>query len=469
MTRKIRLLAFAAAAVVALPARPLVPTVFTYSGYLKDAAGAPVTTSTNLTFRLYTAPSGGTAVFAKTVATTPTSDGWFSVVLDLGTGTPAITSPATLDQPLHLGIQVESEAELSPRAEVTPSLAALAVDWSGVQGKPSCAAGQFLSLDASGSLTCAAPASGGVTSLTAGSAGGVSLSGSTGAVTISLQTCAASQILQFSGTTWACVAMPSGGGVTSVGATAPLQSTGGTNPIISISAASDVSSGYITAADYIGFGAKVASVTATDGSPIVMGGTATAPTVGIATAGSGSAGALSESDWSTFNAKQARVTGTCGSRAYVNGVNVDGSVSCGYLPRFASGGSTASVSVPGGSPGPCTNYTSVTITVPAAGTVAVEATTWIQMAHTNGTGDAIWAFIGTSATDCGVLAGIAVAFAPPALPSGTYDFTVAPRRPVAVPGAGTYTYYLNGFDNQGAGSTGVIFVNGRLFATWYPD
>lgn len=42
-------------------------------------------------------------------------------------------------------------------------------------------------------------------------------------------------------------------GVASVGATAPIQSSGGVNPNISITQASPTTDGYITAADYVAF------------------------------------------------------------------------------------------------------------------------------------------------------------------------------------------------------------------------
>ena len=42
-------------------------------------------------------------------------------------------------------------------------------------------------------------------------------------------------------------------GVASVGATAPIQSSGGVNPNISITQASPTTDGYITAADYVNF------------------------------------------------------------------------------------------------------------------------------------------------------------------------------------------------------------------------
>lgn len=43
------------------------------------------------------------------------------------------------------------------------------------------------------------------------------------------------------------------GGVSSVGATAPITSSGGVNPNIGITQASPVTDGYITAADYTAF------------------------------------------------------------------------------------------------------------------------------------------------------------------------------------------------------------------------
>ena len=231
--------------------------------------------------------------------------------------------------------------------------------------------------------------------------------------------CAANQIPKWSGSAWTCAADNVGGTVTSVTASPPLSSSGGT-----------------------------------------------APNITIATAGAGSAGALSSADWTAFNAKQARVTGTCGAGAYVSGINADGSVSCGYLPRFAHSVESATTSVPGTST--CVNYGTVTISVPGPGTIAAEATSWVHMNHTYLTGDAIWAFIGTSAADCADYAGMSVFYVPAALPTSSYDFAVVPRRAIGVGNAGTYVLYLNGWNNQ-AGSTGVSFYYARIFATWYPN
>jgi hypothetical protein len=269
-TRRLLHAVLAAALLAALPAQAAVSGVMTYSGILKSAAGTPVTTSTNITFRLYTASSGGTAIWNDTVAVTPGADGWFSA--PLGILNPLV--PSTLGQDLYLSLQVGTDVEFTQRARVTPSGSALAVDWSGVQGKPTCATGQYLTLNGSGGLLCSAPAggTGGLTSvLTAAPVSGNGLSGSP----VTLAPCPAGQILQSNGTSWSCIATPTGGtgGVTSVGVTAPVTNTGTASvPNIGVGLASDISSGIITAADFTAFNAKAPTNNPT------FTGTVTAPT-----------------------------------------------------------------------------------------------------------------------------------------------------------------------------------------------
>ncbi len=164
MLRHARRLALLAALLLAAPAAAAVPQVLTYTGYLKSAAGAPVTAASALTFRLYTGPADATPVWAEQVDVVPTTDGWFSAVLGTASPIPAVLAA----EPLWLGIQVGSDAEFAQRLRLTPSPAALAVDWSGVTGKPQCAAGQFLTLAAGGELLCMEPPGGGLTAVTAG-------------------------------------------------------------------------------------------------------------------------------------------------------------------------------------------------------------------------------------------------------------------------------------------------------------
>ncbi|WP_409478289.1 beta strand repeat-containing protein [Pseudobdellovibrio sp. HCB154] len=81
-------------------------------------------------------------------------------------------------------------------------------------------------------------------------------------------------------TTWIS---PTTGNVTNVSATAPLASTGGQTPTISITRASTTVDGYLAATDFATFNNKVASVTTT--APITLGGTSQTPTIGLQDSG----------------------------------------------------------------------------------------------------------------------------------------------------------------------------------------
>jgi hypothetical protein len=165
-----RLAVLLAAALAATSARAA-PGVLTYSGYLEDAAGRPVTAATTITFRFYTQPSGGTSVWEDAVTVTPSSDGWFSAVLGANGSNPL--DAADFDAPVWLSLQVASDAsEMLPRLRVGSVPYALTVDWSGVVGRPetfpvdpatvqsrvfgSCAEGSYLvSVNQDGSVVCA--------------------------------------------------------------------------------------------------------------------------------------------------------------------------------------------------------------------------------------------------------------------------------------------------------------------------
>ncbi|CAB4121988.1 hypothetical protein UFOVP20_37 [uncultured Caudovirales phage] len=96
------------------------------------------------------------------------------------------------------------------------------------------------------------------------------------------------------------------GTVTGVTATAPVVSSGGTAPIISMAAATASVNGYLTSADWSTFNSKQAagtyvnSVSAT--APIVSSGGVT-PNLTMAAATSSVNGYLTSTDWSTFNSK----------------------------------------------------------------------------------------------------------------------------------------------------------------------
>ena len=101
-------------------------------------------------------------------------------------------------------------------------------------------------------------------------------------------------------------ATSSGGTVTSVTGTAPVVSSGGTTPAISMAAANTTTNGYLTSTDWNTFNGKqaagtyVTSVGAT--SPVTSSG-GTTPTIAMPAATTSVSGYLTSTDWNTFNGK----------------------------------------------------------------------------------------------------------------------------------------------------------------------
>jgi hypothetical protein len=97
-----------------LAAAPIVPETISYQGRLLDHSGNPVDGTLVITFRIYTAPSGGTARLTYNTAV-PVNQGLFNVQIPVDEG--------IFDgQALWLGVQVEGDAqEMTPRQPLLPA------------------------------------------------------------------------------------------------------------------------------------------------------------------------------------------------------------------------------------------------------------------------------------------------------------------------------------------------------------
>lgn len=177
----------------------------------------------------------------------------------------------------------------------------------------------------------------GVTSAVAGT--GISVSGATGAVTVTntapdqTVAIASGTGISVSGTypnfTVTNTAPSSGGTVTSVSGTAPIASSGGNTPAISISQATTSTNGYLSSTDWNTFNGKqpagtyVNSVSAT--SPITSTG-GTTPTIAMPAATGSVNGYLTSTDWTTFNSKGSGTVTSVGGTGTVNGLTLTGTV-----------------------------------------------------------------------------------------------------------------------------------------------
>ncbi len=98
------------------PSQNAVPGLISYQGYLTEQAGKPVNGNTNIAFRLYSAPTGGTALWTEAYTGTnaiSVKDGLFNA--HLGSLIPIPSTVWDNGEPLYLGVQVDSDAEMSPR------------------------------------------------------------------------------------------------------------------------------------------------------------------------------------------------------------------------------------------------------------------------------------------------------------------------------------------------------------------
>lgn len=121
----------------------------------------------------------------------------------------------------------------------------------------------------------------------------------------------------------------SGGTVTSVTGTAPIASSGGTTPAISISQATTSTNGYLSSTDWNTFnnkqpsGTYVTSVTGT--APVVSSG-GTTPAISMAAATASVNGYLTSTDWTTFNNKGSGTVTSVSGTGTVNGITLTGTV-----------------------------------------------------------------------------------------------------------------------------------------------
>jgi predicted regulator of Ras-like GTPase activity (Roadblock/LC7/MglB family) len=90
-----------------------VPQTINYQGYLEDSGGTPVNTTMSMAFAIYNAPTGGTPLWSETQGSVTVTEGAFSVTLGIAN---AIDLP--FDEQYYLGVNVNGDGEMTPRAEL---------------------------------------------------------------------------------------------------------------------------------------------------------------------------------------------------------------------------------------------------------------------------------------------------------------------------------------------------------------
>ncbi|MEX0621938.1 MAG: hypothetical protein WD187_03020 [Candidatus Woykebacteria bacterium] len=166
------------------------PRILSFQGRLTDSSGDPVTSATDVVFKIYDARTGGTLLWtSKTWSVTPDSNGIFSVCLGgqdttddcLLNGVADTAIPSTLfseNAALYLGVTAGSDSEMTPRQRIASVSYALNSDTlDGFHGSQSPGANQVPVLDGSGNLAFA-----GAATISTGSSGALTLDSASGTV-----------------------------------------------------------------------------------------------------------------------------------------------------------------------------------------------------------------------------------------------------------------------------------------------
>jgi hypothetical protein len=99
-----------------------VPQTLNYQGYLTNSAGTPINGARAMTFRLYSASSGGAALWTEAQPSVNVVNGIFDTTLGSITPLP----PLPFDVPYWLTVQISPDlVEMSPRQQVTASAYAI--------------------------------------------------------------------------------------------------------------------------------------------------------------------------------------------------------------------------------------------------------------------------------------------------------------------------------------------------------
>ena len=115
--------------------------------------------------------------------------------------------------------------------------------------------------------------------------------------------------------------------ISSVTGTAPVVSSGGATPAISMAAATASVNGYLKSTDWTTFNNKGSgSVTSVTGTAPVVSSGGTAPAISMAAATASVNGYLTSTDWTTFNSKGSGSVTSVGGTGTVNGITLTGTV-----------------------------------------------------------------------------------------------------------------------------------------------
>lgn len=122
--KKVSLFILSMVFVVSGVAYAVVPRLLHYQGRLTDTAGTPITGTRDVTFSIYEAATGGTAVWTETHTNVPIdSRGLFAVLLGSTT-----TLNVNFDKDYYLGIKVGTDAEMTPRQRFASAASAINAD-----------------------------------------------------------------------------------------------------------------------------------------------------------------------------------------------------------------------------------------------------------------------------------------------------------------------------------------------------